>query len=198
MSQLKLNNVSAMYPKIDKTYRFDQSENRSVPCDPLEDGAEYSLNFEVSEEQYKKIEEACTTAWEEFRKTETKAPAKPTYMPVKIAEDGRYIGKAKLKGAYSGQPTKKPIQVDAQNNKLPDDFQLTTGSIINAIVNVKPYKAGATNGVGLRLVGVQVVDLVEMASPFDKVEHGYVGSTPVSGETISDQWVENGGDAVPF
>ena len=196
MSQLKLTNVAAMYPKIDKTYRFDQSENRSVPCDPLEDGAEYSLNFEVSEEQYREIEQACTTAWEDFRKTDTKAPAKPTYMPIKIAEDGRYIGKAKLKGAYSGQPTKKPMQVDAQNNKLPDDFQLTTGSIINVILNVKPYKAGATNGVGLRLSAVQVVDLVESASPFGTVEHGYAHD--VTPNARNENWVEAGGDSVPF
>ena len=45
---LIINNAVALYPRIDRTYRFDNTENRSVHCDPLDDGAEYSMRFKVS------------------------------------------------------------------------------------------------------------------------------------------------------
>ena len=28
--------VEALYPRINQTYRFDNTENRSVPCEPKE------------------------------------------------------------------------------------------------------------------------------------------------------------------
>ena len=37
-----IKNVEVMYPRINQTYRFDTTENRSVPCDPLDDGAAYT------------------------------------------------------------------------------------------------------------------------------------------------------------
>ena len=43
-----LKGVEALYPRIDKTYRWDNAKNKSVPCDATEKGAEFSLSFVMS------------------------------------------------------------------------------------------------------------------------------------------------------
>ena len=50
--------VYALYPKIDRPYRFDNAEERSVPCDALEDGAAYELNFRIKKDDAKELWEA--------------------------------------------------------------------------------------------------------------------------------------------
>ena len=51
----KIANVEALYPRINKTYKFDSGENRSVPCDPLDDGAAYEMSFKMNETQAKAL-----------------------------------------------------------------------------------------------------------------------------------------------
>ena len=167
----KIENVTAMYPRIDKTYRFDNTENRSVPCDPLDDGAAYELSFAMEKDQAKQLFVAMSEAYDEKR--EDKWPAK-LEMPFKKNEDGMYVGKAKLKGAYGKDVTRKPLQYDAKANKLPDDFQLTSGSTVNVAVVFVPYNM-RDHGVSLRISAVQVVKLAEAkgpSNPFEEVD-GY-------------------------
>ena len=167
----KIENVTAMYPRIDKTYRFDNTENHSVPCDPLDDGAAYELSFTMGKDQAKQLFVAMSEAYDEKR--EDKWPAK-LEMPFKKNDDGMYVGKAKLKGAYGKDVTRKPLQYDAKANKLPDDFQLTSGSTVNVAVVFVPYNM-RDHGVSLRISAVQVVKLAEAkgpSNPFDAVD-GY-------------------------
>ena len=50
MSEVYLiKNVEALWPKINTTYHFDNKVNKSMPCGALEDGAEYSIQFKMSE-----------------------------------------------------------------------------------------------------------------------------------------------------
>ena len=44
-NELVFENVTAQFPRLNKTYKFDTSENKTVPCDPLDDGAAYTLEF---------------------------------------------------------------------------------------------------------------------------------------------------------
>ena len=217
MAFYKIENVTAMYPKLDKTYRFDNVEGRSVPCAPTEDGAEYSINFELSEAKAKALHAEAMKVWAEFRAQNKNAPENPQFLPYKKRDDGTILGKAKIKGAYNGEPTRKPIQVDSQNNLVGEDFQLTTGSTVNIAVNIGAYNAGVANGVNLRLAGVQVVELAEMTvnSPFGSVSGGFTArpsaqakeaafaaqSNDPFGESkipSDDDWVKNGGDPTPF
>jgi ATP adenylyltransferase/5',5'''-P-1,P-4-tetraphosphate phosphorylase II len=107
-------------------------------------------------------------------------------LPYKRNDDGEVVGKCKLKGAYGGDKTQPPKQVDAQRNKLPDDFMLTSGSKVNVAVVVVPYNTGSLNGVSLRLRAVQVLELAEMQGsddPFTSVSGGFTSSvtaTPVA------------------
>ena len=62
-----VNNVEALYPRINKTYRFDNVENRSVPCDPLDDGAAYEMSFRMSKDQAKELFTEMAKAYQEKR-----------------------------------------------------------------------------------------------------------------------------------
>ena len=164
----KIKGVEALYPRINKTYKFDSSENRSVPCDVLDDGAAYEMSFKMNETQAKELMSAMASVYKEKR--ESKWPEK---FPVPFTKDdeGMYIGKAKLKGAYGKDATSKPKQYDAKNKELPEDFQLTTGSTVNLAVVLVPYSM-ANAGVSLRLRAVQVTKYIplQVASPFDSVD----------------------------
>ena len=72
----------------------------------------------------------------------------------------------------SNNKTTKPLQVDAQGTKLPDDFLLTTGSTVNVAVTFNPYDFGGKQNVNLRLKAVQVVKYVPMEdrNPFEIVD----------------------------
>ena len=50
-----INNVEAMWPRINRTYKFDNTEKRSVPCDATDDGASYTLQFRMNEAQAKDL-----------------------------------------------------------------------------------------------------------------------------------------------
>jgi hypothetical protein len=135
-------------------------------------------------------------------------------LPYKRNDDGEVVGKCKLKGAYGGDKTQPPKQVDAQRNKLPDDFMLTSGSKVNVAVVVVPYNTGSLNGVSLRLRAVQVLELAEMQGsddPFDSVSGGFTATAkapengvpmandpfamPVSTPASNSSFVE---DEIPF
>ena len=170
-----LENVEALYPRINATYKFDQKANGgkggSVKCDPLDDGAAYELSFVMSNAEAKALFKAMKAAYDVKR--EKSWPDKFP-LPFKKNDDGNFIGKAKLKGAYGTDLTKPPLQVDAKNNELPKDFQLTTGSIVNLAFTFVPYSM-RDSGVSLRLNGVQGIDYkpLQSRSPFGVVD-GYV------------------------
>ena len=159
--------MKALYPKLNATYRFDQDKFKSVKCDPLEEGAAYELSFSLTDKQQKELNEACILAYKKTavsdNSSKKKWPKKPSNMPYKLDDEkeGYWIGKAKLKGSYSGEVTTPPRQVDAGRNTLPKEFELTTGSTINIAVSILPYNEGSLNGVSLRLRAVQVIKLKE-------------------------------------
>ena len=189
---LIINNAVALYPRIDRTYRFDNQEKRSVPCDPLDDGAEYSMRFKVSKTHAKEICDRMKAVYAEAKKENW-----PEFKnPFKKEEDGTWSYKTTLKGAYDGQKTRKPSQCDAKTKPLPDDFQLTTDSVINIAVQLVPYSTALANGVSLRLRGVQVIELAERKerSPFQAMDGFEIDEsnpfTPVEASAEVDEFDE--------
>jgi len=168
--QYVVKKITAMYPKLDKTYRYDNEQQRSVSCGATDDGAEYSVNFIMDDATAKALWSYMKTTYAEEKKKnwpEIKNPFKKT-------DDGMWSHKANLKGAYNGDKTKKPAQFDAKTNELPDDFQLTSGSIVNVAVKGIPYSGSMGAGCSLRLQAVQVLKLAErkQSNPFG-AEDGY-------------------------
>ena len=172
MTDYTITNVEAMWPKINQTYKWSDADRRSVSCDAMDEGAEYTIQFKMDSDTAKALFTEMAKAYRDVR--EDSWP-KQIEIPFTKNEDGSYEGKAKLKGRYGKEVARKPLQYDSQGNKLPDDFLLTTGSTVNIAVAFVPYNVREA-GVSLRLRGVQVVKYVEMQdnNPFSKIEDGYV------------------------
>jgi|TARA_R110000803_G_scaffold72000_5_gene135440 hypothetical protein len=186
--------VVARYPRLNGTYRFDQSageRGKSVPCDPTADGAKYELQFVMNAAQAKDLYTVMATAYNTRAASEKGWPEKlgKAAEVFKKDEDGNYIAKAVLKGAYGADTTKPPVQVDAKNKPLPADFELTTGSTVNVQVSCVPYSM-RDHGVSLRLRAVQVIELAsrEDYSPFGSEEGFSVEEAPtmISGFEIDE------------
>tara|TARA_R100001369_G_C3325037_1_gene169546 strand:- start:3316 stop:4056 length:741 start_codon:yes stop_codon:yes gene_type:complete len=166
--------VEALYPKIDRPYQWSDKENRSVPCKPLDTNAEYTINLKVPYDKALPLRKLMAEAYAE--KKEDKWPKFVDNFKVLEGsvkdKDAVFEIKTKLKAGYNGEPTKPVRQFDAQQNVLPDDFQLTTGSIVNVAVTFSPYSTGTYHGTSLRLNAVQVIQLAasNITSPFEKEE----------------------------
>ena len=171
--QYIIENVEALWPKIDKTYVFDQKVKRSVPCSPRDTGAEFSVAFRMDGATAKALFLQMKAAYDANK--EPKWEQKLANPFVK-ADDGTYTHKANLKGAYKGEITTKPLQVDSQGTPLKEDFQLTTGSTVGIAVQLIPYDFGGKQNVSLRLKAVQVIKYVpmEVRNPFGAVDGGFV------------------------
>jgi hypothetical protein len=169
-SNHNINNVEALWPRLNQTYRYDSTEKRTVPCDALDDGSEYALRFRMDLTQAKALYKEMRAAYQSARKSEW--PEK-FERPFKEEDDGSFTHKAKLKGAYGNDTTRAPAQYDAKSKKLPEDFLLTTGSTVNIAVSFTPYSGAMGAGVSLRLKAVQVIDLkpmIQPESPFSAVD----------------------------
>lgn len=175
-------NVTIRYPRINRCYRFDSVENKTVPADPMDDGAAYELSFEISKDEAIELHKQCMAVYAAAAQADTKRKwkEKPQYLPYREPEgDGPFMVKAKLKGAYGADKTKPPKQVDAQRKDLPSDFMLTSGSKGNVWGKLFAYNTGVVSGVSFRLRGVQVLELAEMeggGDPFSETD-GFKGGT---------------------
>ena len=171
-----IKNVTAMYPRLDQTYRYDRNippRGKTVPCGPTEENAKYEMDFRMTEAQAKELYKAMVAAY----KAEASAdwPDMPKHTDVFDKDkDGMYIGSVQLKGQYKGSITEPPLHVDAKNKKLPPDFELTHGSIINIGVVLVPYNM-SSHGVSLRIKAVQVLKVAERKahSPFEPQDKGF-------------------------
>lgn len=172
MEQYIIKNVEALWPKINRTYHFDSNEGRSVPCEPKDTNAEYSIQFRMNEATAKELYSEMSRVYQANKKEKWADKLNRTFVK---DDDGMYTHKSTLKGAYKNEVTKKPLQVDAKGNSLPDEFLLTTGSTVNVAVQFVPYDMGGKQNVSLRLKAVQVIKYVPMEdkNPFEATD-GFV------------------------
>jgi hypothetical protein len=172
-----IENVEALWPKLNQTYAFDKKANKHMPCGPRDTNAAFSVDFRADSGTAKALFAQMSGAYNANR--EKSWPEKLTIeaSPLVKDDDGTFKGTSNIKGAYSGKVTEKPVELDSQGNSLPDDFELTTGSTINIAVTFVPYHMSKDNwGVSLRLQAVQVIKYVTrpVRNPFGVVEGGFV------------------------
>ena len=169
--------VEALYPKLHQTYRYDKKippKGKTVPCGPTEDGAKFEMDFKMTESQAKELYSHMEAAYK--AEADKDWPDMPKHTEIFNRDDeGNFIGTVQLKGQFNGNVTEPPLIVDSKNKKLPPEFRLTTGSLVNLGVNLIPYNM-STNGVSLRIKAVQVIKLVEKKahSPFRAIDDGWV------------------------
>ena len=174
---LIISDVTAMYPKINQTYKFDSSageRGRTVPCAATDDGSEYSMTLMLTKAQavslYSSMKEHYTTTkndkWDAFPKAAD---------VFKLDDNGMFMIETKLKGKFGTELTEPPKQFDANNKQMPADFLLTSGSLVNVLVGLVTYEPTRGCGVSLRLRQVQVIELAELKqrSAFEVIDGGF-------------------------
>ena len=163
----RLTNVKALWPKIDRAYKFDPTptEKRpkggSVPCDATDPEGVYEMHVVMTDQQGKDLANTMRKAWKEDEKVNKKPfPYTDIEQIVPLNEDntGRI---AKLKKKTYQDAKSKPRQYMKDGSKAADDFQLTTNSIVHTAITLKPYDYGGKQGVTLRLQAVMVEELAE-------------------------------------
>ena len=163
--------VEALWPKINRPYRFDNKEKRSVPCDATDDQAKYEIDFRMNKGQARDLWKAMSGAYTNQKQESWPEKIKNPFK--KDEESGTFTFKSKLAAAYNGEATPAPAQYDAKNKQLDGSFELTTGSTVNVAVVFVPYSIDKERtGVSLRLKGVQVTNYVprKSISPFKAVD----------------------------
>ena len=163
--------VEALWPKINRPYRFDNKEKRSVPCDATDDQAKYEIDFRMNKGQAQDLWKAMSGAYASQKQESWPDKIKNPFK--KEEEGGTFTFKSKLSAAYNGNATPAPAQYDAKNKQLDESFELTTGSTVNVAVVFVPYSIDKDRtGVSLRLKGVQVTNYVprKSISPFKAVD----------------------------
>tara|TARA_R110000822_G_scaffold281376_1_gene403112 strand:+ start:1795 stop:2520 length:726 start_codon:yes stop_codon:yes gene_type:complete len=178
MAELEIiEGVEALWPKIDRTYVYNSKIKRSEPCDARDQNASYSIAFRMDGPTAQTLFKAMKVAYANNREDDWDAKLANPFVK---DDNGTYTHKASLKGAYNGEKTTKPTELDSDGQTLPAGFLLTTGSTVNVAVQLVPYgmKLGKEweYGVSLRLKAVQVIKYVpmEVRNPFGKVEGGFV------------------------
>ena len=180
--EIQINNVEALWPRLDKPYRFNRKENINEPCEPTADGAKYEMSFNMNRDMANWLHGEMKTAYEAEAKPDWPAFPSPTddRHPFKKNDFGEYRMSCNKKAAYDGEATTPPSQWDAEAKRLPKDFQLTTGSKVNINVKLIPYNGTMGAGVSLRLMAVQVLEMAERheVSPFGKTQGSFIDDQP--------------------
>jgi hypothetical protein len=154
---------TAKYPKLNEAYSWSKAQNRSIP-DPI--NGHYELTVCFTPEDAKPIEDAVNEAIKESGIT-------PANLPFKRNEETGLI-EVRFK-AYStlrdGTPN-RVLQMDSALNPLPEDFRLTSGSV----VKVSGWISVAQLGCRLNMNGVQVLKYIpyESKENFEPVNDGFV------------------------
>ena len=155
-----LENVEALWPKLDRAYKFDAVQNRSVATDATDVEGSYEVNVVLNEDEAKALAGAMRKEFNAQRKDDWKDWAPKSLDGVfKKDETGHYIAKI-TKKSY-GEANSKPAQWMQDGSPAQPDFQLTTGSKICVQFIIKPWNYAGKAGVGLRPTDIMVLELAE-------------------------------------
>ena len=156
----QLENVEALWPKLDRAYKFDAVQNRSVATDATDVEGSYEVNVVLNEADAKALAGAMRKEFNAQRKDDWKSWTPKSLDDVfKKDETGHYI--AKITKKTYGDANSKPKQWMQDGSAAQPNFQLTTGSKICVQFIIKPWNYAGKAGVGLRPTDIMVLELAE-------------------------------------
>lgn len=188
------------YPKLDQTYRWDNSKESSEPCIQTANQAAWSCSFIVSSGEAEQL-------WKEFQAhfNERKAanPSIGSFEDVfgmKKRDDGTVLFRAKKNGTKAdGALNKAPKVLDGELNDLADK-RIWSGSVGTLRIWAYPAKNPSSNktGISLLLDTVQVTTAVYGSDEdFKKKDMKIEGQPSNRPESSSDSDFKPVGSAKP-
>ena len=76
-NQVVFENVTAKYPRINQTYKFDTRKTKPRHVAHLDDGAAYTLDFEMNNQDAQEFLDKIKEVYKEAAKADTKRKWKP-------------------------------------------------------------------------------------------------------------------------
>ena len=199
--QFMVRDVEFLYPRLNKTYKYNTSEKRQEECSPRVQGAAYSLAWKMSKDDARKLFEelkahhaSCGKA--DFQKV----------FGMKPQEDETVLFSAKRNGVNGkGEENSPPTVIDGAKQPL-ENTAIWGGSTGNIRVVAYPTTdPDGVNGISLLLDTVQVVEAVYGGSGLDDFEQietpkveGTAGSDPFAAASHAPANADLDGDDLPF
>lgn len=164
----------------------------------------YTAQLQLDKKGYEDLEKKLKAIWEaspeyaEYVEENGKKPLEPR-LGLTNKKDKPYLLKTSTVTEFTdtntGIVTPNIISIhDGKRNQLPDDTYIGYGSTAKYFLQIRPYNLSTGYGVSLKLMGIQVIELVgrNSACPFDEVE----GAEDISAS--QDMEMFEGADEVPF
>jgi len=152
-----LRNVVFSYPRLGATYKFNTVERRSEECNPRAQGAAYSIGWEMSKDDARKLHAELKAHYESCV---TKAPFSKVFGSKQL-ENGNVMFSAKRNGVNGqGDENPKPTVIDGMKQPM-TDLNFWGGSEGNLKVTAYPVTdPNGMGGISLLLDIVQVTKAV--------------------------------------
>ena len=152
-----IRNTVFSYPRLAATYKFNTAEKRSEECNPRAQGAAYSLGWEMSKDDARKLHAELKAHYESCV---TKAPFAKVFG-MKELENGNVMFSAKRNGVNGqGDENPKPTVIDGMKQPM-TDLNFWGGSEGNLKVTAYPVTdPSGVGGISLLLDIVQVTKAV--------------------------------------
>lgn len=179
--QFMIRDVEFLYPRLNKTYKYNTAEKRQEECNPRVQGAAYSLGWIMSKDDARSLFEELKAHHAACGKTDFK-----TVFGMKSRDDGTVLFSAKRNGVNGkGEENSPPTVIDGAKQLL-ENTAIWGGSKGNLRVVAYPTTdPDGVNGISLLLDTVQVVEAVYGGGGLDDFEQievpkveGTAGSDP--------------------
>jgi len=178
-------NVVFSYPRLAATYKYNTAEKRSEECNPRAQGAAYSIGWEMSKADARKLHDELKAHYESCV---TKVPFSKVFG-MKALENGNVSFSAKRNGVNGkGDENPKPTVIDGMKRPL-EDLNIWGGSEGN--IKVTAYPVTDPDGIGGISLLIDVVQVTKAVygggglDDFDEVaptggEHSEFDAKPAS------------------
>lgn len=168
----------AVYPKLDKPRKWDDTAQRSVEALDGKYEVSVALSSEVAEPLKASILNFAKAQGLKRESDLKNVPWKAEVDKATDEETGRVLFKFTNYGTNRDGSLKRIPQFDAAAKPLAKSFRLTSGSEVKIAGTADYYVKGANKGIRLLVDGVQVLKFVEqeMRNPFE-AEEGFTGPT---------------------
>lgn len=159
-----IRSVVFSYPRLAATYKYNTAEKRSEECNPRAQGAAYSLGWEMSKDDARKLHAELKAHYESCV---TKAPFSKVFG-MKELDNGNVMFSAKRNGVNGqGEENPKPTVIDGMKQPMTDP-NFWGGSEGNLKVTAYPVTdPSGTGGISLLLDVVQVTKAVSGGNNLD-------------------------------
>lgn len=161
MKKISFPNAILQWPKLDQTYRWNQSIQNSEPCEQNANNAQWSCGFVMSTEEAKVIFKDLQKHYNECRSRDSKLSPFKKVFGMKKLDNGLVQFTAKKNGVTRNGKSNTAPELLMANLQPVQDRRIYSGSVGNGIAMAYPTKSpDGEGGISLLLSRIQLITAV--------------------------------------